>query len=167
MYPDNTVGTSKRTGAGPVDSFDVNSTVIFPILGGIIAGVIVILFEWSFRALYEWNQRKRGTKDISRFFGNWEDAINTSADLGDNPSGVLYAKDQIQFVMHRYYVRAVHFTISRWSKYLSDQQTEEINLLVFRHEHSVIGSLPPDRIFSQEIYDRFFCGAREIKWLKF
>ena len=150
-----------------MNSFDVNSTVVFPILGGIIAGVIVIIFEWSFRVFYEWNQRKRGAKVISRFFGEWEDAINTTVDLPENPSGVLYAKAQIQFVMHSYYVRAVHFTISRWSKYLSDQQTEEISLLVFRHEHSVIGILPPGKIFSQEIYDRFFREAREIKWLKF
>ena len=145
MYPDNTVGTRKRTGAGPVNSFDVNSTVVFPILGGIIAGGIVILIEWVFRILYGWNQRKRGTKVISRFFAEWEDAINTSTDLPESPSGITVAKDQIQFVKHRYYIRAVHFTISRWSKFLSDLQTEEINLFIFRHEHSEIGILPQDR----------------------
>ena len=151
----------------PMNSFDVYTTVIFPILGGILAGVIVILIEWGFRVLYEWNQRKRGTKVISRFFGEWQDAINTSADLPESPEGVVYTKGQIQIAQHRYYIRAVHFTISRWSKYLSDQQTEEIDLFIFRHEHSQIGILPPDRIFSQEVYDRFFDRAREIKWLKF
>ena len=150
-----------------MNSFDVYSTVVFPILGGIIAGVIVILIEWGFRILHERSQRRRATKVISRFFAEWQDAINTSADLPENPSGVTASKDQIQFIKHRYYVRAVHFTISRWSKYLSDQQTEEINLFIFRHEHSEIGILPEKRIFGQEIYDRFFQRAREIKWLKF
>lgn len=150
-----------------MNSFDVNSTIFFPVLGGILAGGIVILIELSFRFLYGRGQRKRGTKVISRFFGQWEDAINTSADLGDNPSGVLVSKVQIQFIMHSYNIKAVQSTISRWSKYLSDQQTEDINLLVFRHEHSVIGIRPPDRFFSQEIYDEFFRKAREFEWLKF
>ena len=154
-------------GGNAVNSFDVYTTVVFPVLGGIIAGVIVILFEWGFRVLYERKQRKKGTKVISKFFVDWEEAINTSADLPESPSGISVAKDQIQFVKHRYYIRAVHFTISRWSKFLSDQQIEGINLFIFRHEHSEIGILPPDRIFSQEIYDRFFRRAREIKWLKF
>ena len=147
--------------------FDVYTTVVFPIIGGIIAGVIVILIEWGFRVLYEWNQRYRGAKDISRFFGKWEDTINKSADLPASPEGVVYHKGEIQYVQHRYHIRAVHFTISRWSKYLSNQQIEEIDLFIFGHEHSEIGPLPPGRIFGQETYDGFFHRAREIKWLKF
>ena len=87
-------GCSTSEMAMPMNSFDVYTTVIFPIFGGIIAGVIVILIEWSFRVLHEWNQRKRGTKVVSRFFGEWEDAINTSADLPESPSGISYAKPQ-------------------------------------------------------------------------
>ena len=68
--------------------FDVYTTVVFPIVGGIIAGVIVILIELGFRVLYEWNQRKRGAKDISRFFGEWEAAINTSVDLPASPTPI-------------------------------------------------------------------------------
>lgn len=34
-------------GGNAVNSFDVYTTVVFPVLGGIIAGVIVILFEWE------------------------------------------------------------------------------------------------------------------------
>ena len=68
-----------------MNSFDVYSTVVFPILGGIIAGVIVILIEWGFRILHERSQRRRATKVISRFFAEWQDAINTSADLPEKP----------------------------------------------------------------------------------
>ena len=146
--------------------FDVYTTVVFPIVGGIIVGVIVILIELGFRVLYEWNQRKRGAKDISRFFGKWEAAINTSADLPASPEGVVYPKGQIQFAQHKGYISLVPFTVSRWSKYLSDQQIKEIDLFIFGGEFE-ISILPPDSIFGQETYDRFFHRAREIKWLKF
>ena len=149
------------------NSFDISTNVVFPIVGGVIAGGIVVLIEWIFRLLYDWNQRRKGTKAIGRFFAEWEDAINSSADLPAGPNGQTVARDQIQFIKHKYYIRAVHFTISRWSRYLSDGQTQEINLFLFRHEHSEIGILPDNRIFNQEVYDRLFQRAREIKWLKF
>ena len=144
-----------------MNSFDVNSTVFFPVLGGILAGGIVIVIELSFRVLWGLNQRKRGIKDISKFFGGWEVVINGNPSLQENPWVGLNAaaKDPVQLATHRAAIRLFDFAIFRWSKYLSDQQLEEIYLLL------VI--LPSDTIASQEFYDGFFREARKIKWLKF
>ena len=128
MYPDNTVGTSKRTGAGPVNSFDVNSTVFSPIVGGIIAGLIVILMEWIFRVLYGLNQRKRGIKDISEFFGGWEVAINGNPSLQEKPWVISDAAGKDPLYTHRTLIRVFDFTISRWSKYLSRPTNMERNI---------------------------------------
>ena len=142
-----------------MNSFDVNSTVFSPIVGGIIAGLIVILMEWIFRVLYGLNQRQRGFKDISKFFGGWEVAINGNPSLQEKPWVGLDPAAKDTLATHRTLIRAFDFTISRWSKYLSDQQIEEIYLRLI--------ILPSDTIASQEFYDRFFREARKIKWLKF
>ena len=142
-----------------MNSFDVNSTVFSPIVGGIIAGLIVILMEWIFRVLYGLNQRKRGIKDISEFFGGWEVAINGNPSLQEKPWVISDAAGKDPLYTHRTLIRVFDFTISRWSKYLSDQQIEEIYLRLI--------ILPSDTIASQEFYDRFFREARKIKWLKF
>ena len=150
-----------------MNSFDVYATVIFPIVGGIIAGIIVILIEWGFRSLYERGQRRKAINGIGEFFGEWESRINSLAARNVPQIGTSYTREQIQFAFHQHFLRRSHITMDRWSKFLPEQQTEEMRQFISEHEGAEIGIIPAGKVMSQEMYNNFFRRAREIKWLKF
>ena len=64
-------------------STDFTDTAFLSIVGGIIAGIVVILLEWSFRFLYGWNQRRNAVNAVGDFFVRWEGDINSTDELID------------------------------------------------------------------------------------
>ena len=76
-------------------------------------------------------------------------------------------KNRLQYEKHKEFLRTVRILLDRWSKFLSDEQSEEIALLLVRHEGAVMGIIPEGQFPSQNFYDAFFLTAREMKWLEF
>ena len=148
-------------------TFDVFDTVIFPIVGGIIAGIVVIAIELGVRSLRQWHQRRTAIKVIGGFFREYESMINNADALNVPQLGNYYTKEQVQFVRLKDFLRQFPIRMNRWSKHLSEKQTEEITLYIVGYEGAVLGIIPQDRVSSQEIYNDFFRKAREIEWLKF
>ena len=60
------------------DSFDVYETVIFPIVGGVIAGFIVVIVELVFRYLYDRWQQSKAINAVKKLFGEWESKITNA-----------------------------------------------------------------------------------------
>ena len=61
----------------PMNSFDVFQTVIYPILGGVIAGFIVVIVELVFRYLYDRWQQRKAINSIKELFSEWESKITS------------------------------------------------------------------------------------------
>ena len=148
-------------------SFDISDTVVFPVVGGIIAGIIVVAIELGFRVILQCWQKRKAEKAMGEFFGGWEDKINDAKDLFHAPTGRNFTKSDMQFVHHREFLRQFPIRLNRWSKFLSEKQTEEITLHVIGHENAILIDLFPGKNLSQVIYDVFFSEAKKIKWLKF
>ena len=149
-----------------LSTFDVYDSILLPVLGGVIAGGIVIAIELTFRRVYEWLQRREAEKAMSEFFKQWESKINGSEAISDPQAGIQRTKDVVQYAFHQDYVRQFPVRMGRWSKYLNEKQTEEVSLLVLGYLVAITSLNPPGRTLSQGIYDAFFRRAKEIKWLK-
>ena len=148
-------------------SFDISDTVVFPVVGGIIAGLIVVAIQLGYRVILQWWQRGKAEKAMGKFFGEWKSTINDAKALFHAPTGKNYTKIDIQFVRHRDFLRQFPIRLNRWSKFLSEKQTEEITLRIIGHENAYLIDLFPGRNLPQVIYDGFFRNARKIEWLKF
>ena len=148
-------------------SFDVLDTVVFPIVGGVIAGIIVILVQWTFRAVNECRQRHNAENALREFFEEWEDTINGATALNGFPTGHSLTTEQLQYTYHKDYLRRADSLIVSWSRLLSEKQMAEINYLVQGHKGNLLDILPANKIPNQWLYDNFFRQAREISWLKF
>ena len=149
------------------DSTDFVHTALLSIIGGIIAGVVVILLEWGFRYLYEWNQRRNAVNAVEDFFRRWENDINSTDETLTSDGRFTLPRSTQQFAKHRYYLSTVRILLDRWSKFLSAEQSEDIAMLLGKHEESEIGIVPEGNYPSQSSYDTFFRTAREIEWLEF
>ena len=146
------------------DSFDVYETVIFPIVGGVNAGFIVVIVELAFRNLHDrWQQRKAITA-IKKLFSEWESKIASADDIKDDQNRILHERSVAQFLHHKYYIKRAPLTLAAWSRNLSEQQTDELTRLIVDHEQ-VVGIIPGDKVPFREFYDQFFKKAKEIKWL--
>ena len=148
-------------------SFDVLDTVVFPVVGGIIAGAIVVAMEWGFRVIFQMWQRGKAEKAIGLFFKEWECTVNTAEALSVPHAGRSYSKEDLQFVFHRDFLRQFPIRLGRWSKFLSEKETEQLALFVTGHEKAYLQDLLPGKNLTQAIYDGFFCDAKKIEWLKF
>ena len=72
-------------------SFDLLETVVFPIVGGVIAGIFVILVALGFRVfVYQRHQRRNAEKALSELFGEWEKTINDATALVIHQLGQSY-----------------------------------------------------------------------------
>ncbi len=149
------------------NSFDVYETVIFPILGGVIAGFIVVVIELVFRHLYDRWQRSKAINAIEKLLGEWESKINNANDLTDDHGRIIQTKEVIRFLHHKYYLKRVPIAIAAWSKNLSEEQTDELTVLIVQNEHVLEGIVRPGMVPDKTPYDDLFRKAREIKWLKF
>ena len=143
------------------------ATIIFPILGGVVAGILVLAGEVALRRGYERVQRRKAIRAIGQFFGNWESMINDALDIPDNPNFGPIDRASVQFAYHGEFLRRAPNLIARWSRYLTTEQVEELSNHLESHQGAHIGILPPGRVLNQFQYDAFFSGAREFKWLEF
>ena len=146
------------------DPPDVWATIILSIPGGIVAGVLVILFELGIRRNIELRQRRKATNAVSDYFKVWESQIKNIEAITDTPNGIPIKKEQVQLPIHQDFIRKAHNLIQRWSRQLDDEQIQEITNYIVGHE-AVIALLSPN--WGQAQYDDFFQRAREISWLKF
>ena len=78
-------------------SFDIYATIVFPIVGGIIAGIFVILIEWGFRSFYEWRQRGKAIGFINELFSEWESKINHTTAIDHDPVGISPSKGNFNY----------------------------------------------------------------------
>ena len=148
-----------------MNSFDVFSTVIFPILGGVIAGFIVVVVEFVVRNCHSRWQQSKAINTLGNLFSEWESRINDAVDLLDQ--GCVYRnRGEVQILHHQYYLRRVPLVLAAWSKNLSEKQIDELTKLIFDHEQ-ILSIVPKDKVYPQEVYDMFFRKAREIERLKF
>ena len=150
-----------------LDPSNLTGAALLSIVGGIIAGVIVVLIEWGFRALYGWNQRRVAIKSVATFFRDWENYINSTEDVTTSDGRFTLNRGVQQFARHKDRLRTVRIVLDRWSKLLSAEQTQDIALLIGGHEGAVVSLIPNNKTPSQNFYDTFFRDARKIKWLKF
>ena len=149
-----------------MNSFDVNSTVIFPILGGVIAGFIVVVVEFVVRNCHSRWQQDKAINTLGNLFSKWESRINDAVELLDDQGRVYRNRGVVQILHHQYYLKRVPLALAAWSKNLSEKQTDELTTLIFEQEQ-ILSIVPKDKVLLQEVYDGFFRKAREIEWLKF
>ena len=152
------------------DPPNVWATIILSILGGVIAGIIVLAGEVALRRGYEGVQRRKAIRAIGQFFGRWESEINDAMDIPaheDNPNLGPISKASVQFAFHGDFLRRAPNLIARWSRYLTANQVEELSNHLESHQGAHIGILPPGRVLAQAQYDIFFSTAREFEWLEF
>ena len=149
------------------NSFDVYETVIFPILGGVIAGFVVIVIELVFRNLYDRWQRRKTIKAIEKLLSEWESKINNPSAIENNPAGTSPSKGEFQLPIHRYHLKITPITIAAWSKQLSEGEAIEIHELIAGQENVAEFLFSQGFYPDQNYYDNFFSKVREIKWLKF
>ena len=147
-------------------SFDVLETVVFPVVGGIIAGAIVVIIELVIRYILSRRQYGNAIKAIEKLFGEWESRINDAVDLLNDNGEIYRDRGVLQFLHHRYFIKRVPLALAAWSKNFSEQQTDELTRLIFDEEQR-ISVVPHDKILLQDAYDQFFRKAREIDWLDF
>lgn len=96
--------------------------------------------------------KHRALRAIKKFFREWEESIKNIGGIDDAAAAASVSKEVLQFAEHKYYLRIVPITLSRWGKHIPEQQNDDI--------------IPPDRVPSQNFYDSFFGRVREIKGLK-
>ena len=144
---------------------DVYASSILSIGGGVLAGFVVVLIEWCWRLYRAKHGRRKAIIELRLFFREWESLINTAEGLNDPQIPFKAEKHHVQFVHHKNRLWTVPIVLSRWSPYLSEQQAQEIALLIANHENAHIGIVPPDRVANQWIYDNFFNELKKIKWL--
>ena len=149
------------------DPTDFANIALLSVAGGVIAGIVVILLEWGFRSLYAWNQRRNAVNAVGDFFRRWEGDIDETEEIVTSDGRFTLPRSRLKFEKHREQLRTVRILLDRWSKFLSGEQSEEIALLLGRHEGAVMGIVPQGSFPSQNFYDAFFRTAREIKWLGF
>ena len=80
---------------------------------------------------------------------------------------MTYSKQVVQFAIHGGYLRDFDIRINRWSKYLREQQADEVSLFVAGHKGAEIGILPEGKVLPEQSYGTFFRRAREFKWIEF
>ena len=95
------------------DSTDLVHTALLSIIGGIIAGVVVILLELGFRSWFEWNQRRNAVNAVEEFFRRWENDINSTDVLLTSDGRATAPRNRLQFEKHRYHLRTVRILLDR------------------------------------------------------
>ena len=152
------------------DPLSLWATIILSILGGVIAGIIVLAGEIALRAGYEGVQRRRAIRYIGQFFARWESTINDSMGFPAPeaiPNIELISKANVQFARHEDFLRKAPNLIARWSRYLTANQVEELSNHLEGHQGAHIGILPRGRVLAQAQYDEFFSTVRKFEWLEF
>ena len=137
------------------------------VIGGVLAGLIVIMMELLWRGGYVWIQRRKAVTGLRRFFAEWEERITTAKDLeGPAPGVPGVPVESVKFVLHKSYLRTAPIRIAPMTKHLSDQQAQEVSLLL-SSEEAKVGIIPEGRAPSQDFYDQFFDSVKGVKWLKY
>ena len=144
---------------------DVYASFILSIGGGVLAGFVVVVLSWCRSLIQAHRERRKAIRELRLFFREWESLINTADGLNVPQIPFEAEKHHVQFVKHKNRLWTVPIVLSRWSKYLSGQQVQEIALLIANHENAHIGILPPDKVPNQWMYDNFFNELKKIKWL--
>ena len=104
------------------DPTDFIGTALFSIVGGVIAGIVVVLLEWGFRSVYLWNQRRNAVNAVGEYFRRWESDINSTDELLTSDGRFSLPRVRLQFEKHKEYLRTVRILLDRWSKFLSGEQ---------------------------------------------
>ena len=147
------------------------ASIILSVVGGILAGGLVLAGEFAISKGYEQVQQRKAMKAIGLFFKEWESTINETTDIPahpTNPSNGPINRAVVQFAYHEDYLRRAPNLLARWARYLAAEQVEELSNLLEGHQGAVIGLMRPrGRVLPQQVYDNFFRSAREIDWLDF
>ena len=143
-----------------------SSDMYASIVGGILAGLALVLVELIWRLFYGLFQKHRALRAIKKFFREWEESIKNIGGIDDAAAGVSVSKEVTQFLQHKYYLRIVPIPLSRWGKHIPEQQNDDIIQVIATHEHAEVGIIPKGNVPSQNFYDSFFGRVREIKGLK-
>lgn len=144
---------------------DVYASFILSIGGGVLSGLAVVVLSWCGRLIQVHRERRTAIRELRLFFSEWEFLINTAESVNVSQIPFEAEKAQMQFIYHKNRLWTVPIILSRWSKCLSEQQVQEITLLIANHENAYIGIVPPDKVPNQWIYDNFFRELKKIKWL--
>ena len=148
------------------------ATIILSILGGIVAGILVLVGEILIRRELDRRQRKRAERAIGQFFRWWQMLTRdpSETDSSESTSGTSWEQVRflrVQFQIHEYCLMRVTNLIAAWSKYLTAKQVDELSTMIGEHQIQVIARLPEGQTPEQHQYDNFFQQARAIKWLDF
>lgn len=144
---------------------DVYASFILSIGGGVLSGLAVVVLSWCGRLIQVHRERRKAILELRLFFSEWESLINTAESVHLPQISFEADKARMQFIYHKNRLWTVPIILSRWSKYLSEQQVQEITLLIANHENAYIGIVPPNGVPNQWIYDHLFNELKKIKWL--
>ena len=72
------------------------------VIGGVLAGLIVIVMELLWRGVYGWIQRRKAVARLRRFFAEWGEQVAAAPELeGQDAPPVGFVK----FALHKYHLR--------------------------------------------------------------
>ena len=150
----------------PWISFDSTSSIVLNIVGGLLAGIALILIQTGWKFIEK--RRKRGVAIIKlrEFFQGWETSTEENA-----------ADPAFQFFGHERRILRMKENISVLRPHLSGKQASDISELIFGHEDLIEARqklvldrqeppVPEHRALSPDDYRDFFDQAKAIKWLK-
>ena len=143
------------------------ASILISILGGIAAGVLVLVVEIVIRRGYDRRQRRKAERAICQFFREWETTINEAAGIPSGPGTLPVPKENVQFGKHGDFIRRAANLTARWSRYLAEEQVEDLMNLVEGHQAVIDLIAPRGGVFREIHYENFFSDTREIEWLEF
>ena len=138
------------------------------VIGGVLAGLIVIVMELLWRGVYGWIQRRKAVTGLRKFFAEWEGQIATAKELeGPAPGVPGVPVESVKFVLHKFYLRTAPIRIAPMTKHLSDQQAQESFAFVFQRG-SKGGNNPRKAVHQVRIFTtNFSIPFKGVKWLKY
>ena len=130
------------------------ASLILSVLGGVVAGVMVLVGEILFRLKMDRRQRAKAKEAIGWFFAEWEQTINAA---GGRPD--------VQFAQHRLSLLMAQNIVARWSRYLTAEQVQVVSNLLQIEELVTGARLSGGKVWDLDHYDVFFRQVRGIEWL--
>ncbi len=135
------------------------------VIGGVLAGLIVIMMELLWRWMYGWILRRRAVATLRKFFAGWEKQI-TSATAIEWSIGDQSTEEVMKFIYHRFWLQAATFRVATMTGRLNDDQARQVSNLI-ANEEAKVERIPEGSVPCQSLYDQFFNSVKEVKWLKY
>ena len=150
----------------PCNSMDATASIVLNIVGGLLAGIALLLCQSGWHLISKWRDRRATIALIRQFFRDWEGKTEANTE-----------EEAFRFYYHEIMIRRMNVNLAIYRSYLSAKQWSELAELIQHHEDFIYGRrklvmaemappVPDHLALLPEHYQGFFEQAKAIKWLK-